>query len=250
MARTLNDTLIRLFQGSSSNAWGYNIRPMSEKRVYLKIPLNKEIVEIPILTLSDFYSPRWRNKITQYSSLVISLQDYGYEFSYTTLDRIMREALLTNFKSTKLYKVDVKQGEDTITYYVTRGTVFDADYHPIMMLSWELEKQEIEEDTNTPPFNLKRMIIRISPDCYLNKTDPMRRMIANKIVNLVLSNNRSSHVSCNGLINGHVRDMRPVVEIAKCPFDIIHPQSPSPDTSNKELISVALNHVGEIVNDS
>ena len=250
MARTLNDSLLNLLQGSNYCTYSYSNTPLSEKKVFLTIPLNTEIIELPVLVLPKFQDAVWRTQINQYSSIAIALQDYGNAPYYSTLDRILRDTLIAPFKDSKLHKVEVKQGGETITYYVSRGAIFDDNYTPILMLSWELEKQNISEDNNIP-YQLRRMIVRVSPDCYLNKTDPMRRAIANRIINLVLNDRDVTRwVTCDGLISRAHRKLKVVVEIANCPFNITHPKDPLPDTSNKEIASVALNHIEEIVNDS
>ena len=238
MARTLNGTLETLFRGFNYIRCHLDIGQSLNPTVkYMEIPISENRFEVPIFAM-DGFDKAIRSNIRGYrniEALTVILNSTGYHSGYVTLDRNMTDVLLERFSRSRLALVNVKDKNNVLTYYGTQGAIFDKDLNPVMMCSFLMEKNQ---EGN---YRCVRPILRIKPQVYMNKANPMERYIVNKIAPTCLSN--------SVLANGTTRSV-PKVEIDECPFVIRTSDVPSASTTNKELLQIAINHVDEIINDS
>ena len=234
MARTLNGTLENLFRGFNYARCypdiGQSLNPTVK---YMEIPISENRFEVPIFAMDGFNKAIRSNRNIE--ALTVILNSTGYHSGYVTLDRNMIDVLLERFSRSRLALVNVKDKNNVLTYYGTQGAIFDKDLNPVMMCSFLMEKNQ---EGN---YRCVRPILRIKPQVYMNKANPMERYIVNKIAPTCLSN--------SVLANGTTRSV-PKVEIDECPFVIRTSDVPNASTTNKELLQIAINHVDEIINDS
>lgn len=219
--------------------------PETRARKFLDIPVGGNTFEIPVMAFEKLRSISHRDR--EYRDCVIAahLNDTGSTSRYSTLDRNMKDVLEESFSSSRLVALTVKQGDDNILYYGTCGAVFNRNMEILMMMSYQIETC----DQNTDPvFRIVRPILRIDPNVFLSKADPMERYIINKILTASLSitlyENRlllPSTISC-------AEDaMKVKVELDKSPFVIHQASVPSISTTNQSLLQVALDHIDEII---
>lgn len=232
----------------------YNIgRSISftDKSSYMLIPVTGDSIEIP--TMAMYSLPTLENKILQkepIDALVINLNNNGGYSSFKSVSASIRDAFTVLYKNAHLRKL-VTVGEPEKTYYGTYGAIFDDNFKPIVMLSWELKK--IYRDDEQDPFRYKfiRPILRVAPEVFINKSNTVERFIINQIISTALSINYLSSPSCHRSViyesNSTNCNTKVKVLIEKIPFIIKETDVPSISTTNEELLDTALNYIDEII---
>lgn len=216
------------------------------ERVYMEIPINSKIFELPALALTAFKKMLKDNKPCDV--LVASLYSYGKTSTYRSLDGIMRDVLSTDFCNS-LWKI-VVPGSPNI-YYGTQGAVFNKNFQPLMMMSWIIEKHAVDNDMVKYSYN--RPLLRIDPNPCVDKEDPLQRYLCGKLMTTSLGNRISYPYTYrntdyfipkeqNKEFNPHVK-----VEIDKCPFLIRKTDTPSISATNENLLKIAEQHMEELL---
>lgn len=173
----------------------------------------------------------------------------GYS-SFKSVSTSIRDAFTVLYKNAHLRKL-VTVGDPEKTYYGTYGAIFDENFKPIVMLSWELKK--IYRDDDQDPFRYKfiRPILRVAPEVFINKSNTVERFIINQIIPTALSviylSSPIFHRSMLYESNSSNCDTKVKVLIEKIPFIIKETDVPSISTTNEELLGTALNYIDEIV---
>ena len=85
----------------------------------------------------------------------------------------------------------------------------------------------------------------VSPDCYLEKANQMEKLIANKMINTVLS--RTVDYPNTVQIANELCLQEVKVEICNSPFHIRKADVPSISTTTKKLLSTAAEYLDEII---
>lgn len=258
MPRTLEETISRLYEGDSrSLCWWSSGHGLSNPNVrYMDIPINQEVFEIPLLALDTFVNVIKNHTDDTTSFIAVSLNTVGREPRYKTVDRFMRDVLLEGYKGSRLIKLEVKQDSDTVLYYGTQGAVFDKEFNPIMICSYQIQRLErtVEVNAGEPDrieyqYKLLRPILRVDPQVYLRKGNPLEKFIANKMVNGCLEdtfNLPPDHMLCRNFIRND--EKLPVkVIIDTCPFRPHQADTPSISTTNQKLLQVAIDHIDELI---
>lgn len=229
-------------------SWKYN-SPINrrEESLYMIIPTTEDTLEIPTFTLGIFeknYSLRYGS-----DALVVTLKHIGKSSNYKTLDTSLKDSLTGTYTNDFLVKLpDAK--DSTRKYYVTNGAIFDEDFKPIMMLTWEVKKALTDKETAC--YDFLRPILRVRPEVFINKSNSIERYVINKIVPTALSLNYISAPFAHGYdlfkVNGITsRRFKAKVIIDKIPFEIKATDVPSISTTNEELLNIALNNIDELV---
>lgn len=257
MPRTLEETISRLYWGDSrSQCWGSRDGLSNPNVRYMDIPINQEVFEIPLLALDTFVDIVRNHTDGMTSFIAVSLNAIGREPRYKTVDRFMRDVLLENYKNSRLIKLEVKQGSDTVLYYGTQGAVFDKEFNPIMICSYQIQRLErtVEVNAGEPDmieyqYKLLRPILRVDPQIYLHKENPLEKFIVNKMVNGCLEDTfypPSGYTLCRNFIRNN--ESLPVkVIIDTCPFQLHQADTPSISTTNQKLLQVAIDHIDELI---
>lgn len=223
----------------------------TDKSSYMLIPVTGDNIEIP--TMAMFSLPTLENKILQKESidaLAVNLNNNGGYSTFKSVSASIRDAFTVLYKNAHLRKL-VTVGDPEKTYYGTYGAIFDENFKPIVMLSWELKK--IYRDDEQDPFRYKfiRPILRVAPEVFINKSNTVERFIINRIIPTALSITYLSSPSCYRSViyesNSTDCNTKVKVLIEKIPFIIKETDVPSISTTNEELLGTALNYIDEII---
>ena len=221
----------------------------TDKSSYMLIPVTGDDIEIP--TMAMFSLPTLENKILQkepIDALVVNLNNNGGYSSFKSVSASIRDAFTVLYKNAHLRKL-VTVGDPEKTYYGTYGAIFDENFKPIVMLSWELKK--IYRDDEQDPFRYKFIspILRVAPEVFINKSNTVERFIINQIIPTALSiTYLSSPIFHRSIIyESNSGNCKVKVLIEKIPFIIKETDVPSISTTNEELLGTALNYIDEIV---
>lgn len=221
----------------------------TDKSSYMLIPVTGDNIEIP--TMAMFSLPTLENKILQkepIDALVVNLNNNGGYSSFKSVSASIRDAFTVLYKNAHLRKL-VTVGDPEKTYYGTYGAIFDENFKPIVMLSWELKK--IYRDDEQNPFRYKFIspILRVAPEVFINKSNTVERFIINQILPTALSiTYLSSPIFHRSMIyESNSGNCKVKVLIEKIPFIIKETDVPSISTTNEELLGTALNYIDEIV---
>ena len=254
MARDLSYTIREAFQGTRYNrcycGYRYNFQLSSNAVRYLEIPLNRDIIEIPLFAL-DVFIDAVKDGGCDADAIVTVLKTTDCVTGYKTLDRSMKDILYENYNVSKLIKIDLTKDNNPLIYYGTCGAVFDKDFNPLVVCMWQIE-QCIQEDEDDAAFKYKflRPVIRIHPDVYLRRSDSMERFIAGKMLNTCLQWENfqappSWKLNSSFLTSDSGYTAR--AEIDEFSFVIHDTSSPSISTTNQQLLRLALDHIEDIV---
>ncbi len=221
----------------------------TDKSSYMLIPVTGDSIEIP--TMAIYSLPTLENKILQkepIDALVVNLNNNGGYSSFKSASASIRDAFTVLYKNAHLRRL-VTVGDPEKTYYGTYGAIFDENFKPIVMLSWELEK--IYRDDEQVPFRYKfiRPILRVAPEVFINKSNTVERFIINQIIPTALSiTYLSSPIFHRSMIyESNSGNCKVKVLIEKIPFIIKETDVPSVSTTNEELLDTALNYIDEII---
>lgn len=221
----------------------------TDKSSYMLIPVTGDNIEIP--TMAMYSLPTLENKILQkepIDALVVNLNNNGGYSTFKSVSASIRDAFTVLYKNAHLRKL-VTVGDPEKTYYGTYGAIFDENFKPIVMLSWELKK--IYRDDEQDPFRYKFIspILRVAPEVFINKSNTVERFIINQILPTALSiTYLSSPIFHRSMIyESNSGNCKVKVLIEKIPFIIKETDVPSISTTNEELLGTALNYIDEIV---
>ena len=221
--------------------------PLSEETWCMEIPVTSSIFEIPIFALNAFSraSPIDDNPI---DIVVATIKASPRRSQYKTLTPAVKSIINTNYDVADLIMLPKKDEEPT--YYGTYGVLFDAQFTPVVMMTWEVLKVFNSESKKTK-FRFIRPILRVAPYIVTNKDDSVQRFIVNKIIPAALY--YKTHLPMvieNGNFEAHsyTTGSFPVkVVIDNSPFHMRKISTPSISTTDKELLQVALDNIDELI---
>lgn len=264
-SRDLSGTVRMLFRSNSYqqcySGYRYGSRIPNEDTTvrYMEIPVSEDVFEIPIFAFKSFVDSVKEGTDSQ--AIAVMLNTEGRVPKYKSVDRYMRDVLLEGYKNSRLVKLEVKQGNDTIIYYGTQGAVFDKNFKPLAICSYQLEREKGEvvvinsgeQDQAITRYKFLRPILRVDPYAYLWKVSPMERFIVNKLMNTCLDEGAFLPMAYD--VNEHFdipsnQDTKkyPVkIEIDECPFLVHQTATPSISTDNRQLLQLAIDHIDELI---
>lgn len=221
----------------------------TDKSSYMLIPVTGDNIEIP--TMAIYSLPTLENKILQkepIDALVVNLNNNGGYSSFKSVSASIRDAFTVLYKNAHLRKL-VTVGDPEKTYYGTYGAIFDENFEPIVMLSWELKKIYRDDDQDSFRYKFIRPILRVAPEVFINKSNTVERFIINQIIPTALSvTYLSSPIFHRSMVyESNSGNCKVKVLIEKIPFIIRETDVPSISTTNEELLGTALNYIDEIV---
>lgn len=245
MSRNLSTTIRDMLIGYNHRNYyyaGYDLsNTLLYNKKYMEVPIRDAVFEVPAFaydSLSNLcHSPEGKDV----DAIAVLLNSNGGKIGYKTLERNMVDILVTAYNPfNRMFVVDAKAGNQDIQYFSTFGAVFDMDYNPMMMLSYQIERVENYEGTTSGVlFKPIRAILRVSPT-VLNMDDSMQKLIMNKVVKLCVQH-RQDHIP------GVQNHASLKVEIDECPFLIHNIGVPSVSTTNSQLLQLAIDHIDEVV---
>lgn len=249
--RDLKTAISYCFESSGPSNYSLN-RGISftSKSSYMLIPVTGDNIEIPTMAMYSLY--KVADKITNkkpIDTIVINLENTGGFTTYKSVDACFRDAFRVSYQNARLRKL-ITVGNPEKTYYGTYGAIFDENFKPVVMLSWELKK--IYRDNGQDSFKYKfiRPILRVAPEVFINKSNTVERFIINKLIPTTLSLTRIYSPIYRSKIyetNNGDCNLKAKVLIEDCPFVIKETDVPSISTTNEELLGTALNYIDEII---
>ena len=234
----------------SEYSYNHNYRQHSTiapngETVYMEITKTSGPMEIPAFILASSLESK-----VKADKIVVTLKEASILSTYSAMDAKVRDAIsmpyTAHYSGNSAGMIKIITGDsDNPCYYGTQGVLFDKDFHPVMMMSWIIEKTE-EEDNPSIEYKIVRPLLRIDPGVIVRKSNGVERYIVNKILPTALSlvyvsKPRLPNMRCPGG-NMHIK-----VELDECPFNIKRPSIPSVSTTNEMLLDIALENIDEIV---
>lgn len=258
MRTTLEETLQDVFTCRSGYLNSY--RTTSDNPhlpyKYLNIPINKDSFEVPVFALRSFMAEAYKYHMEEIaaSTIAVKLRNNKYVSSYKSAEAILRNVLHSSFRHDGINPIKL-EGMD-YTYYGTQGALFDKDLNPIMLCIWRISKYIENERAK---FVFEKPIVRIDPNTFIAKNDPINRLISGKFVNRAVNLRVPVDITCASeyiqtfettgryyYINPRNRYISLVVE--DIPFELKLTSKPSILTNNDDLIKVVLNNYQEVFN--
>lgn len=247
--RNLESTLSWCFQCLGADYWGpTSTLRYTDKSSYMVIPISSENIEIPIMALSMSTIESQIKAQGDIDAIVVNLDNIGGYTMYKSASAAIRNVFSTLYRNMHLMKI-MSVGDPEKTYYGTYGAIFDENFKPVVMLSWEMKKI-VQDDENTPiKFKFIRPILRVAPEVLINKSNVIERFIINQIIPTSLTLNYISSPSTFGTIiyEENDRDEKVKVIIEDIPFIVKEADVPSVSTTNEELLDIASNYIDEVV---
>lgn len=247
--RNLESTLSWCFQCLGADFWGPTLTlRYTDKSSYMVIPISSENIEIPIMALSMSTIESQIKAQGDIDVIVVNLDNIGGYTMYKSASAAIRNVFSTLYRNMHLMKI-MSVGDPEKTYYGTYGAIFDENFKPIVMLSWEMKRIH-QDDENTPiKFKFIRPILRVAPEVLTNKSNVIERFIINQIIPTSLTLNYISSPSTFGttIYEENDRDEKVKVIIEDIPFVVKEADVPSVSTTNEELLDIASNYIDEVV---
>ena len=258
MPRDIGSTLNRIFSGHENHRTQDYYRrgeiQHNSKVLYMDIPIDEDVFEIPTFAFKTFEEAVLQYRDEKVSALIVSLNTNENMSQYKSVDRALQDILTENFRLSRLALISVKQGDTTVNYYGTHGALFDKDFNPLAICSFQMERFMVKkenEDGGTFSFigyKVQKAILRVAPWVYLHKDTAIEKYIVNKMITGCLQETITPPYYSNYrfLIKSTDR-LQPIVEIGNCPFMIHSADIPSVSTTNQQLLQVALDHIEEVM---
>jgi hypothetical protein len=211
----------------------------------MEIPTDKEQFELPLFAMHAFAIKQSMDRSKPIDMITAELSCSNVQSRYRTMESTFKDLIDSRFTTYRLSRMQVKEGEPM--YYVSNGVVFDAHFHPVMMLSWIIER--VGDDTAL--FNCIRPILRIDPVCFIQKEDSVQKFLCGKFLTTALNLkvcNPSLYLSTTPRVfTTKSTEWKVRTEIEECPFSIKYADAPSISTDNQSLIKAALDNIDDIV---
>lgn len=244
----LKSTLRRCFENSNRNYFKHNMIESSRLfKSFMIVPFDNDYFEVPMFLYHAFIKNISINPYLQ--PIVVNLYKEGESY-YKTIDTSLRKNLSSSYYFAQL---PTKGSEKP--YFISFGTIFDTDFNPVMMISWQIRKvcstdKSGLETTSEFDYQFVQPILRIDPNVIINKSNTVERYIVNKILPSVLS---LGEIYCpsigikDNIIPWDSQNRKHVkVIIDKIPFEVKHPQAPSVSITNEKLLQVALDNIDNL----
>lgn len=247
--RDLKLTLTWCFQCLDANLWGpISTLRYTDKSSYMVIPISSENIEIPLMALDLSTIESQIRAKGDIDAIVVNLNNIGGYTSYKSVSAAIRDVFSTTYHNVRLRKI-ISIRDPEKTYYGTYGAIFDENFKPVVMLSWEMKRIHQDDENNPIKFKFIRPILRVAPEVLINKSNVIERFIINQIIptSLTLTYISSPSIFRTTIYEENDRDEKVKVIIEDIPFVVREADVPSVSTTNKELLDIASNYIDEMV---
>jgi hypothetical protein len=225
--------------------WNYPDEERSNAVKYLEIPINEsfmDVIEVPALAVPTLKDLIDSGRVGVTDAIIVTLKDNGGKPVYKTFDRNMKDVLQNDLNG-GLIRMDAPNGSEVKRYYATHSAIFDEQYNPVMMCTLQIQRIPVKVgSTITYQYKTIKPILRVAPATFVTKENPMEKFIANKIVPECL---KTEMFPALPYIDDRARYAE--VIIGDIPFKPIVTDSPSISTTNRELINIVVDHIGEVM---
>lgn len=247
--RNLKSTLTRCFECIGADFWGpTSTLRYTDKSSYMVVPISSENIEIPVMAL-DMPTMEAQIRVKgDLDAIVVNLDNIGGYTMYKSASAAIRDVFSTVYRNMHLRRI-MSVGDSEKTYYGTYGAIFDENFKPIVMLSWEMKRTHQDDKNNPIKFKFIRPILRVAPEVLINKSNVIERFIINQIIptSLTLTYISSPSVFRTTIYEENDRDKKVKVIIEDSPFVVKEADVPSVSTTNEELLDIASNYIDEVV---
>lgn len=219
---------------------------------YMEVQINKDSFEVPLMLVKSFVNIVGEGKDAETEAITAVLNDIGYYVDYKTSERCFKDVIQQNFPSSRLVRMQFQQKNEFLTYYGTRGAVFDKDFNPLMICTWEVKRTVNERSDGSTVFEyeLVRPVMHIVNWVFVDKKGLMEKFISNKLTTMLVNEaltppsrySLTSRVKSSPLRPGPAR-----IVIDSFPFNFRDVAVPSISTTNEKLLQTAIDHLDEIV---
>ena len=247
--RDLKSTLTWCFQHLNANSWSpTSTLGYTDKSSYMVIPISSENIEIPLMALNLSTIESQIRAKGDIDAIVVNLNNIGGYTSYKSVSAAVRDVFSTTYHNIHLRKIIFIRDSEK-TYYGTYGAIFDENFKPVVILSWEMKRIHQDDENNPIKFKFIRPILRVAPEVLINKSNVIERFIINQIIPTSLTLNCISSPSTyrTTIYEDNDRDEKVKVIIEDSPFIVRETDIPSVSTTNEELLDIASNYIDEII---
>lgn len=240
----LNDSLNRCFKNRSTRAYyGGSSLIVSEHTpmCMMEIPVDGETFEVPVMAFEGL--DKWTDTNDNISLFVMSLEYSGKWIGYKSLQAGVTKGIIRTIDGAKLFRLFYT--EENGWYYCSFGSIFDKDFQPVVMCTWEIGKV-LDKETKKYFFRLLKPILRVAPKVF-DKGDKVERYIVNQVIPTSLDlniPNNNFHIPCD--MNDPFRAYKVKVIIDSWPFKMRSPAVPDIETANEGLIRSALDNIDDM----
>lgn len=243
--RDLTSTLRFCFEHWSGEYRAFSKSRASENYAQMATHLTSDIFEIPVCMLDVFYNKSKLMRMSSFDTVVMELVNIGRYSSVKSPSSALKNVLTArNNRDIKLVQFPY-ENQSIPPYYSTFGAVFDKDFKPVFIMSWQMKR--FPDSEGLYKYIFIRPIFRVSPKVILQKDDAVKRYIVNKVIPAILTMGPVSVPAVNSLIGNSNELFKVKVEIDDFPFVIKSADAPSISTTNKMLIDLAIDNIDEIV---
>ena len=224
--------------------WSAQSRPKDDVK-YMEIPINTETFDVPLFAMPQFLMASDRKLDIGREALVVQIATLGRTSRYKSLERVMQDILNESYSS-RLVRVPVKQkDEPDRIYYCTAGAVFDEDFDPIMVCSWQMRRERIRDKRM---YRFIKPVIWMNPLIYADKLNKMSKFLTEKFTAHIMDSGVPQiAIAYDFCINSPVGPLVPKVIFDEYPFRFQQTALPSISVTNEELLKLAADHVKEII---
>lgn len=248
MANTLDRAIQDIYSGwcrRGGRTQGFHMHPRNLVFMSAEIGDTFEIPVVMLNTLEDVKDSMTRNQRFSSGEIAVPLWYCGSRPYYVSFDAAIKSALTTRLDGTQLIMINVKQGDETIPYYITQGMIFDWQMAPVLACTVECKKVIKPDDNGTERviFEGSKLIVRISPNCFIGKSNQIERYVSNKFPSTFLG---VYHIGTPVCVNRTRTLQKEVIVSNSWPFKMTRPRVPESGIDNKELLQVAIDHIDDV----
>lgn len=213
---------------------------------YMEIPIKEKFFEIPVFAMPNFLRAANRGLDIGREAIIMQMLSLGRTSRYKSLERIMQDMLNESYQS-KLVKVSVKQsGDEYKTYYLTAGAVFDEDFDPVLLCSWQIERVFRMRERK---YRIAKPIIWMDPIEYIDRSSKMNKFLTDKMIATLLTDRVPQLVTAHSWSLPSPPGLTcPRLIIDECPFKFRQTALPSISVTNERLLKVAIDNIDEMIN--
>lgn len=218
---------------------------------FLVLPINKESIEVPLFAINsssfEYGSLQQFLLKKESSELRIALYWNGLISKMQTIESTMKAAMPGHFQTCRLVKFKDPKTEQI--YYISRMALFDKDFNPLIMGTWQFERhiKETEEEQSIL-FNVKAPLLHISPEIYTLKPS---NTICSTIIKRLIKGSLETQISASFPVpNFNCKARSYPIQVIIGTFDSFckmhEPTPPSVLIKTKDMLEVVRAHENEL----
>lgn len=232
-------TVNREYQGFEQN----------REKLYMLVPLEEDHIEVPVFLIGEMAKLLVNKGMDNLPDMMaVSLSSTAKKSRFSAFSSIIRDVLSEDYINTRLVRFEGKEGTEIHTYYATKSALFNEDFEPLMLCTWQLEKKKLPA-SSFHRFYYKKPIMRITPDFFTDKYDNVGRFICKKLLTSLLD---TRVIAPTASANGYLQSLTPYenyspgIVIDKIPFQLKKVEAPSIATTHEGLLKLALDNINDI----